>query len=235
MSPGPEIVTRFPDRVSAGRSATSLLSSWFGSGAMPSSRLTRARRHNLRARAGPLRHLDRRPGRRCARRRVRRQVQPSFADAWRWRDDWEIAERVRARHRHATGIGFRLRSRSCRAGPRARKILCTSSPSSAARSRSSPTTAACTRSLGDSSASTSPTSCPTSGPRSALGAVALDPEHGYVFASFAYQDDEGQLHNDIVALRVEAEDVRRRAERVRLASPTSSTSSRRRDRTRSVT
>jgi len=30
-----------------------------------------------------------------------------------------------------------------------------------------------------------------------LGAVALDPEHGYVFASFAYQDDEGRLHNDI--------------------------------------
>ena len=31
-----------------------------------------------------------------------------------------------------------------------------------------------------------------------LGAVCLDPEHGYVFASFAYQDEAGRLHNDIV-------------------------------------
>ena len=36
-----------------------------------------------------------------------------------------------------------------------------------------------------------------------LGAVALDPEHGYVFASFAYQDDEGALHNDIVRFETE--------------------------------
>jgi hypothetical protein len=31
-----------------------------------------------------------------------------------------------------------------------------------------------------------------------IGAVCLDPEHGYVFASFAYQDDQGRLHNDII-------------------------------------
>jgi hypothetical protein len=31
-----------------------------------------------------------------------------------------------------------------------------------------------------------------------LGAVHLDAEHGYVFASFGYQDDEGRLHNDII-------------------------------------
>ena len=31
-----------------------------------------------------------------------------------------------------------------------------------------------------------------------LGAVLLDPEHGYVFASFGYQDEAGYLHNDII-------------------------------------
>jgi hypothetical protein len=31
-----------------------------------------------------------------------------------------------------------------------------------------------------------------------LGAVLLDPEHGYVFASFGYEDEEHYLHNDII-------------------------------------
>lgn len=31
-----------------------------------------------------------------------------------------------------------------------------------------------------------------------LGAVALDPVHGYVFASFGYHDEGGYLHNDII-------------------------------------
>lgn len=31
-----------------------------------------------------------------------------------------------------------------------------------------------------------------------LGAVYLEPEHGYVFASFGYQDEKGNLHNDII-------------------------------------
>lgn len=31
-----------------------------------------------------------------------------------------------------------------------------------------------------------------------LGAVCLEPKHGYVFASFGYQDERGTLHNDII-------------------------------------
>lgn len=38
-----------------------------------------------------------------------------------------------------------------------------------------------------------------------LGAVALDPLHGYVFASFGYTDDEGVPRNDVIRFSTEPE------------------------------